>query len=163
MSATMESTRLREMPKRIVKAPKPPTHQSMVTPARRRKGRCASSSAMLPAPIAGDARSRASPQGPVRRTSLANTGSSATAPPSSTANRSSEIDPRMIFFSTMMCRPRQHGFHGQRFPGPGLGAQLDLRHQEHGRPPRPESPLHRLPRARWPRRRSSPLPTVPSS
>ncbi len=46
--------------------------------------------------MAGPARSRPKPSGPTCSTSLAKAGSSAVAPPSSTANRSSEIAPRMM-------------------------------------------------------------------
>jgi hypothetical protein len=52
--------------------------------------------AISSAPRPGDARNRPSPHGPVPSTSRANTGSSANTPPSTTANRSSEIAPRMI-------------------------------------------------------------------
>ena len=41
------------------------------------------------------------PQGPVRKISLAYTGNSATAPPSNTANKSSEIDPKINFCRQM--------------------------------------------------------------
>ena len=85
----------------MVKTPKPATAHNIVTPILRLSGRCASNSAIAPAPIAGAVRSRPSPHGPVLRISLANTGSSATAPPSSTANRSREIDPRITFCSQM--------------------------------------------------------------
>ena len=54
-----------------------------------RRGRSRRSSA----PTAGAARRTPSPAGPTSSTSFANTGSSATAPPNSTANRSSEIAP----------------------------------------------------------------------
>src|SRR5580700_3686527 len=60
---------------------------------------------MVAAPIPGAQRSKPSPQGPVIRISLAYTGSSATAPPSSTANRSSEIDPRLNFARHMYRKP----------------------------------------------------------
>ncbi len=91
--ATSDRVRLRESPKIIVHTPNPATQNNMVSPARRRRGRCATRIAIAIAPTPGALRSRPSPQGPVLRISLAYTGSSATAPPSRTANMSSEIEP----------------------------------------------------------------------
>ena len=100
-SAISETVRLCEMPKIIVKIPNPATDHSSVVPDRPRKGRCASSTAIIAAPTPGAVRSSPSPHGPVCRISRAYTGRSATAPPSSTANRSSEIAPRISFFLQM--------------------------------------------------------------
>ena len=51
---------------------------------------------MVSAPIAGAERSSPSPHGPVSRMSRAKIGSSAVAPPSNTANMSSDSVPRMM-------------------------------------------------------------------
>ena len=59
--------------------------------------RRASSAVIASAPTAGAARSTPSPQGPVCRMSRAYIGISAVAPPSSTANMSSEIVPRIAW------------------------------------------------------------------
>src|SRR5262252_5293765 len=104
-SEIIETIRLRESPNTIVKTPKPATDQSMVIPAWRCSGRCANSVAMSTAPIAGALRRRPNPQGPTRSISRAYTGNNATAPPSSTANKSSEIRPRISFFLQMKRNP----------------------------------------------------------
>ena len=52
-----------------------------------------SSKDMMSAPMAGDARSKPSPSGPVCKMSLAEMGNSAVAPPSNTANNSQEGAP----------------------------------------------------------------------
>ena len=81
---------------------------------------------MLPAPIAGEARKQAESPGPGQRISLAKTGSSATAPPSSTANRSSEIEPRMTFFRRCSGAPPARVFRLSGFPARGLARKLDF-------------------------------------
>ena len=100
-SAASESARLRESPKTTVKSPKPDTHHSMATPARRVKGRWATTMAMATAPTPGALRRIPSPAAPTFRISRAYTGSSATAPPSSTANRSSEMAPSISWLRQM--------------------------------------------------------------
>ncbi len=62
-------------------------------PAWWRKGKRAISSDMVTAPAAGAARSIPNPTGPARRISCAKMGISATAPPSSITNKSSEMAP----------------------------------------------------------------------
>ena len=56
-------------------------------------------------PTAGAARRKPRPVGPTSRMSLANTGKSATAPPRSTAKRSSEIAPSKTFVRRMSRTP----------------------------------------------------------
>ena len=65
----------------------------MVRPTRRASGQRVSTTDVSNAPAAGAARSRPSPHGPTCRMSLANIGSSAVAPPSKTANKSSDTAP----------------------------------------------------------------------
>ncbi|MNO81969.1 hypothetical protein D3C76_732280 [compost metagenome] len=84
-----------DRPKAMVAAPKMPTARNMIRPTLRSMGKRASQNDISSAPTAGAERSRPRPQGPVSRMSRANTGSSAVAPPSSTANRSSEMAPKM--------------------------------------------------------------------
>src|SRR5580658_4784331 len=96
-NATNDTMRLREIPNTIVKTPKAATHHNIVDPTRRLNGRYASRIAIAPAPTAGALRSNPSPHGPVCKISCAYAGSSATAPPSSTANKSSEIEPNTTF------------------------------------------------------------------
>ena len=62
-------------------------------PTRRCIGQRVSSADMRTAPTAGAARNRPRPQGPTIKMSLANRGSKAVAPPSSTANKSSDTAP----------------------------------------------------------------------
>ena len=71
ISESSESTRLVEMPKRIVKTPKPATAHSSVGPARPRSGRCASATAITAAPTPGAVRNSPRPHGPVCRISRA--------------------------------------------------------------------------------------------
>ena len=82
------SRKLRLRAKAMVARPKAATQISSVRPARRRGGRWAMVIPMITEPTAGAARRTPSPCGPALRTSLAKTGSTATAPPNSTANRS---------------------------------------------------------------------------
>ena len=78
---------------------------SMVLPALPRIGEWASQAPMAIAPSAGAERNRPSPQGPTCRMSCATMGSSAVAPPKSTATRSSEMAPRMTSLERMKRRP----------------------------------------------------------
>ena len=82
----------------MVARPKIATPPNISRPARRRIGLTASASATAVAPTAGAARSTPKPSGPTCSTSRAKTGSSAVAPPSSTAKRSSEMAPKTIFW-----------------------------------------------------------------
>ncbi|MCY1433958.1 hypothetical protein D9M71_500000 [compost metagenome] len=84
-----------DRPKAMVATPKIPTAVNITRPTLRSTGKRASHSDISKAPTAGAERNRPRPQGPVSRMSLANTGSSAVAPPSNTANRSREMAPRM--------------------------------------------------------------------
>ena len=97
-SAATDSQSERETPKTMVARPNTATPANMVTPALERIGRAASTRAMRVAPMAGAARNRPKPSSPTCRMSRAKTGSRAVAPPSSTANRSSEMAPNTIFW-----------------------------------------------------------------
>ncbi len=85
---------------------------------------------MLPAPIAGEARKRPRPQGPVRRTSAAKTGKQ--------RHRASEQHREKVqrngtqddFLFADIAQAREHGFQAERLPRPRLGVELDLRHEE---------------------------------
>ncbi len=81
-----------------VAAPKRATPVNIASPACLRIGRAASTRATMVAPMAGELRNWPKPRAPTCRMSLANTGSRAVAPPSSTATRSSEIEPNTIFW-----------------------------------------------------------------
>ena len=89
----------------MVDSPKAATDANMMRPALRSNDQRVSTSAMPSAPTAGAARNRPSPHGPAAKTSRANTGSSAVTPPSSTANRSSEIAPRITGLRRMKPKP----------------------------------------------------------
>ena len=78
----------------MVATPNTATAANIFQPVPRSMGRVAKVSAIIAAPTAGALRNRPRPIGPTCRMSRANTGSSAVAPPSSTANRSSEIAPK---------------------------------------------------------------------
>ncbi|MNP48988.1 hypothetical protein D3C76_1431440 [compost metagenome] len=84
-----------DRPKAIVATPNTPTAVNITRPTLRSTANRARNSDISSAPTAGADRNRPSPQGPVNRMSLANTGSNAVAPPSRTANRSREMAPRM--------------------------------------------------------------------
>jgi len=84
-----------DRPKAMVATPNTPTAVNITRPTLRSTENRASHSDISNAPTAGADRSRPRPQAPVSRMSLANTGNSAVAPPSSTANRSREMAPRM--------------------------------------------------------------------
>ena len=82
-----------DRPNAMVATPNTPTAVNITRPTLRSTGNLASHSDISKAPMAGAERNMPRPQGPVSRMSLANTGSSAVAPPSSTANRSREMAP----------------------------------------------------------------------
>ena len=84
-----------ESAKTMVATPNTATAASILRPTLLLSGRRASTIDMASAPTAGAARRKPRPQGPACRMSRANIGSSAVAPPSSTAKRSSEIVPSM--------------------------------------------------------------------
>ena len=92
-SAANESANECESPNTTMLPPKTPTTTSSLRPAMPRSGRRVSMIPARRAPTAGALRSTPSPTGPTSRMSRANSGSSATAPPKSTATRSSEIAP----------------------------------------------------------------------
>ncbi len=93
ISAMQLSVMLRLRPKRMVAAPKRPTQKSMVLPARRLMGEMSSVRETASAPSDGMARNRPRPLAPECRMSEAKMGISEAAPPSRTANRSSEMEP----------------------------------------------------------------------
>ena len=99
VSASMAKLSQNEVlsPKTTVAAPNPATASSIARPDRSIGGRWAMISAAANAPIAGAIRRAPSPGTPTPSTSLANTGIRIVAPPSSTANRSSVIVPRITF------------------------------------------------------------------
>ncbi|MNF92164.1 hypothetical protein D3C84_748010 [compost metagenome] len=94
-STARENQKEVDSPKAMVATPNTPTEVNMIRPTLRSMGKRASQKDISSAPTAGAERSRPRPQGPVSRMSLANTGSRAVAPPSSTAKRSREMAPRM--------------------------------------------------------------------
>ena len=104
-SATNDSTKLEDAPNATMARPYTPTASSKVRPTRRCSGQRASMTEVSKAPTAGAPRSKPSPQGPTCRISLANIGSSAVAPPSSTANRSSDTAPRTALRWQMKMTP----------------------------------------------------------
>src|SRR4030088_1123801 len=104
-SATALNQILFDTPNTTVAAPKMPTQISIVAPAFRLIGFTTIVSDTASAPTEGIARSSPSPRGPARRMSVAKIGNSAVAPPSSTANRSSEIDPSGSFDRHTYSRP----------------------------------------------------------
>ncbi len=87
------SHKLRLRPKTTVAAPNPATHASMVLPAFRLSGKTLRLSDTASAPRLGMARNKPSACAPRCRMSEAKIGSRLTAPPSSTAKRSSEMEP----------------------------------------------------------------------
>ncbi|MNF95249.1 hypothetical protein D3C84_779910 [compost metagenome] len=84
-----------DRPNAMVATPNTPTAVNITRPTLRSTENRASHSDISNAPTAGAERNKPRPHGPVSRMSLANTGSKAVAPPSSTANRSREIAPRI--------------------------------------------------------------------
>ena len=92
-SARMDSGKLVDSPNTTVAAPNVPTATNRMRPTLCRRGRAASTTPTPIAPMPGAARNRPLPSAPTCSTSVANTGSSAVAPPNSTAARSSEMAP----------------------------------------------------------------------
>ena len=97
VSATIESQNECDTPNTTMHTPNSATLTSILAPLCRRSGKYASTTAVTTAPTPPAARNQPSPIGPTCRISCAYTGSSATAPPSNTANISSEIDPSTTF------------------------------------------------------------------
>ena len=96
-SARSDSAKLRDSPNTTMLTPNPPITHSSATPARRCGRNRPAINAAANAPPALADRSSPNPTGPTCSTSVANTGSSAVAPPKNTANRSSAIDPSRIW------------------------------------------------------------------
>ncbi len=95
-SASAETRNQRDRPKTTMLAPKAPTTRSSVRPALPPSGLRASRMPAISAPTAIALLSTPRPSGPVCRIDFAKSGSSATAPPKSTAKRSRVIAPRTI-------------------------------------------------------------------
>ncbi len=95
-SAAIDSRNDVDSANTMVAMPNSATQKNMMRPICRVSGQLTSVADTATAPIAGAARNRPSPSGPVWNTSSAKIGSNAVVPPSSTANRSSEMTPRMI-------------------------------------------------------------------
>ena len=104
-SATIDSAKFEDSPNTAVAAPNRPTHANSHRPTWRVIGRTTSTIATSVAPTAGAMRNIPSAAGPASSTSFANAGSSAVAPPTSTANRSSVIAPSTIGRERTKCRP----------------------------------------------------------
>ena len=96
-SATSDSASIRDSPNTTMLTPNPPTTISNAMPALRCGKKRPASSAAASAPAALADRSRPNPTAPTCSTSVANTGSSAVAPPKKTANRSSAMEPSRIW------------------------------------------------------------------
>ena len=103
--AATESQNQRERPNMTMLAPKTPTEMNNVRPARPPSGLRASMIPAASAPTAVALRRIPSPNGPVCRIERAKSGSSATAPPKSTAKRSSVIAPSRIGVERMKRMP----------------------------------------------------------
>jgi hypothetical protein len=108
-SISSDSQKWVDRPKTMVLSPYTATAPSSSGPVRRRMGQRVSSSDMASAPTAGALRSRPRPAGPTCSTSLANMGSSAVAPPSSTANRSSDTAPSTALWLNTKRSPASSG------------------------------------------------------
>src|SRR2546427_588270 len=93
--------------------PKMATAANITRPTWRWMGRADSHRPMATSPTVMDERSRPRPSGPTLSTSCAYTGSRATTPPSSTANRSSEIVPRMMGRVRMKWMPSPKRCHSE--------------------------------------------------
>ena len=104
-SASIDSATEVESANTPIASPNTATAAISRWPAPRSIGWRVSQADISSAPAAGAARSRPRPQGPVCRMSLAKIGSSAVAPPSSTANRSSEMAPSSTGLSRRKCTP----------------------------------------------------------
>ena len=108
----------------IADSPKPATAANIIFPALRSIGQRVSTSAMVSAPTAGAARNSPNPHGPAANTSRANTGRSAVTPPSSTANRSSEMTPKIAGLRRMKAKPAKKAF---KVSGSRDGAMRSMR------------------------------------
>ncbi len=104
-SNTTESTNDFDSANPIVKTPNAITARMNVRPIRRPGGRNAMNPDIRTAPMAGAARRAPRPRGPTCRISPAKIGKIATAPPNSTATRSSVIAPRKIGRVNRKARP----------------------------------------------------------
>ena len=93
INATSDKIKLVETPNTSVARPYTATASNIRRPTLRSTGQRVSTADISSAPTAGAARSNPRPVGPTCRISFANIGNSAVAPPSSTANKSSEIAP----------------------------------------------------------------------
>src|SRR5580704_8163327 len=94
-SANTDNANERETANTIIETPKPPTAQNKLRPAWRTGGCRLHHNIDNRAPVVGAAFRTPSPILPTPRMSWANTGKRAIAPPNSTANRSSAIEPSM--------------------------------------------------------------------
>ncbi len=86
---------------------------------------------MLVEPMGSAALSQPSPPGPTCRMSLAYTGSNAVAPPSSTANRSSVIVPRITGVPKTKRRPTPRVRQGHALRFDDFGASAHAGRSEH--------------------------------
>ena len=105
IKAAKEIANTVERPNTRVLKPNTATASNIRRPTLRSTGQRASTTDMSKAPTAGEARSNPSPQGPTCSTSLANIGNNAVAPPSNTANKSSEIAPSTGLLCQMKRKP----------------------------------------------------------
>ena len=106
-----------------MKTPNSATAERNSRPARRGGGRSASRPDISTAPTAGAARRAPSPCGPTCRISSAKIGRMATAPPNSTASRSSVIAPRKIGRREEERQPGPHAGHQRLGPRRPAGAR----------------------------------------
>ena len=104
-SASIDNQKWPDRPNTTIHTPNSATASISVRPTRRRRGQRVSSADMTRAPTAGALRSRPSPSGPSWRMSRANMGSRAVAPPSNTANRSSDTAPSSTLRSHTKATP----------------------------------------------------------
>ena len=125
-SSSSDSANERDSANPIMARPKPATASNSVRPAWGRGGRTASSRRRDQRPHGGRRAQQAEALGPTCRISSANTGSSATAPPNSTANRS-----RVMAASSTRSPSRK------RTPSPTLAKQRRRRGRGVPRGPRP--------------------------
>jgi hypothetical protein len=102
---------------------------NIVRPTRTDGGWRASQAPTTSAPAAGAERSNPNPQGPVSRTSRAKIGSSAVAPPRSTAKRSSEIAPSTTLWPKMKANPANTELHVTRLLQRRTPRRLDREHE----------------------------------
>ena len=104
-SMASDSQKLVESPNTMVAKPNDATPPNIQRPACRLMGRIPSPNATMAAPTAGAARRNPRPRLSTCRMLSAYTGSSATAPPNNTANRSSEIAPSTGFLCHTNLKP----------------------------------------------------------